>query len=117
MTPDGDFAGGIIMPGMSMQAEALYRQTAKLPRVTPKRPKRVVGRTTINAIRSGVFWGYVSAVDGMIDRIRAEIGADWPVVGTGSYAATIAAESPKISHVETDLTLHGLRIIWDFNNR
>jgi len=115
VTPEGDYAGGIIMPGMEMAAQALFTLTAKLPRVAPKRPKRVLGKTTVSSIRSGLFWGFVSAVDGLVERLRAELGGDWPVVATGGYAPPIAAESRYIGHVEPDLTLHGLRIIWDRN--
>jgi len=115
ITPAGDYAGGLILPGMEMSAQALFDHTAKLPRVSPKKPKLVVGKTTIGSIRSGLFWGFVAAVDGLVERLRGELGGDWPVVATGGCAPAIAAESRHIEHVEPDLTLHGLRIIWDKN--
>ncbi|MCX7016053.1 MAG: type III pantothenate kinase [Candidatus Sumerlaeota bacterium] len=116
VTPEGDYAGGVIIPGLEMSAQALFANTARLPRVSPKKPKRVLGRTTVASIRSGLFWGFVAQVDGLIERLRAELGDEsWPVVATGGYAPPIAAESKYIEHVEPDLTLHGLRIIWDRN--
>lgn len=115
VSPEGDYLGGLIMPGLEMEAQALFDYTAKLPRVSPKRPKRVLGKTTVASIRSGLFWGYVSAVDGLIRRMREELGGDWPVVATGGYAPSIASESEFIEYVEPDLTLHGLRMIWDVN--
>ncbi len=115
VSPEGDYMGGLIMPGLEMEAQALFDYTAKLPRVSPKRPKRVLGKTTVASIRSGLFWGYVSSIDGLIKRLRDELGGEWPVVATGGYAASVASESEFIEHVEPDLTLHGLRIIWERN--
>ena len=115
ISPEGDYLGGLILPGLDMEAQALFDYTAKLPRVSPKRPKRVLGRNTIASIRSGLFWGYVSAIEGLINRLREELGGDWPLVATGSYAPTIASETDLINQVEPDLTLHGLRMIWEVN--
>jgi len=115
VSPEGDYVGGLILPGLEMEAQALFDYTAKLPRVSPKRPKRILGKTTVASIRSGLFWGYVSAIEGLIQRLREELGGDWPVVATGGYAPSIASEIDAIEHVEPELTLHGLRLIWDVN--
>jgi type III pantothenate kinase len=115
---DGEYLGGIICPGIGISAEALFQRAARLPRVEVRKPPSVIGQTTLHAIQSGLFFGYVEMVDGLIRRIRAELpgGSDATVIGTGGLVEVIAEESRAIQEIEPDLTLDGLRLIWDRNN-
>lgn len=118
---DGDYLGGAIAPGLELAADSLSGHTAKLPRVELLVPDRVIGKTTTEAIRSGVIHGYVSLVEGMLLRIGAELvpgGStdDYLVVATGGLAGTIAELTDAIDRVEPNLTLDGLRLIWDLNS-
>jgi type III pantothenate kinase len=111
ITADGVFMGGVIAPGVSAGLEWLARRTAKLPRVELRPPERCIGRRTETCIRSGIFYSAVDAVDGIVDRIRAEWGRPDPlVVATGGYATTIAPHCRTVQHVEPFLTLYGLAI-------
>ncbi len=111
----GDYLGGAIAPGITMGAEALYRRTAKLPRVDVARPPGVIGRNTVHAMQSGLLFGYVAMVEGMVARFRDELGAEMKVLATGGLAATIAAETPIITQIVPWLTLDGLALLWDLN--
>lgn len=109
----GEYLGGTITPGIGVSAEALFRRAARLRRVDVRRPERVVGRTTAESIQSGLFYGYVGLVEGLIRRARAEIGApDAPVIATGGLAGVLAAELPFLREVDPWLTLSGLLILW-----
>jgi type III pantothenate kinase len=109
ITADGVFMGGVIAPGVSAGLEWLARRTAKLPRVELRPPERSIGRRTETCIRSGIFYSAVDAVDGIVNRIRAEWGRPDPfVVATGGYATTIAPHCATVQHVEPFLTLYGL---------
>jgi type III pantothenate kinase len=111
ITADGVFMGGVIAPGVSAGLEWLARRTAKLPRVELRPPDRCIGRRTETCIRSGIFYSAVDAVDGIVERIRAEWGRPDPlVVATGGYATTIAPHCRTVQHVEPFLTLYGLAI-------
>lgn len=115
---DGNYLGGAIAPGLEVAADSLSGRTAKLPRVELIVPEKAIGKTTIDAIRSGVLYGYVSLVEGMLKRISAELvesGENVTVVATGGLAGTIAALTESIDQVEPTLTLDGLRIIWNLN--
>ena len=113
----GDYAGGVICPGVEISADALFQRAARLPRVDVRRPEQVIGASTVGSMRSGLYFGYVAMVEGLLARLRVELGVDRPAVSvaTGGLAATIAAETGAIDHVAPDLTLHGLRLAWRRN--
>lgn len=112
---EGDYLGGAIAPGISTAAEALFTRTAALPRVELTRPKRAIGTNTVDAMRSGLVFGYVGLVEGIIARIQAEMDEKARVVATGGYAGTIARETQVIEVINPDLTLVGLRLIYLMN--
>ncbi|MFH1651325.1 MAG: type III pantothenate kinase [Chloroflexota bacterium] len=112
---EGEYLGGAIAPGISTGAEALFTRAAMLPRVELSRPKNAIGTNTIDAMRSGLIFGYVGLVEGIIARIQAELKEKAFVAATGGYAAIIAQETPVIEAVNPDLTLIGLRLIYLMN--
>ncbi len=116
VTAKGEYSGGVIVPGISISAEALFEKAARLWRVEIRRPERVVGKTTAGSIQSGLYFGYLSLVDGMIDRITAEIGGKPRVIATGGLAELFGGGSERIEQVDPLLTLKGLRLI-DERNR
>ncbi len=116
VTARGEYAGGVIVPGIAISAEALFEKAARLWRVEIRRPDRVVGKTTAGSIQSGLYFGYLSLVDGMIDRIVAEIGGAPRVIATGGLAELFGGGSGKIEDIDPLLTLKGLRLI-DERNR
>jgi len=107
----GEYLGGVIAPGVMISAEALFLRTAKLPRVEVKPPDRVIGTTTVQSMQSGLYFGYLGLVDGILRRMQSELGAA-TVIATGGLAGLIQAGCPQIQHVEDTLTLDGLRIIY-----
>src|SRR5688572_12026377 len=109
----GEYLGGIICPGPNVSAEALFQRAAKLPRIDVRKPPRVIGTNTVGAMQSGTFWGYVDMVEGLVRRIKAELGGAAIVVATGGLASIVAPESKTIEHVDPDLTLTGLRLWWE----
>lgn len=115
ITKDGDYLGGAITAGVNLAAEALYTHAAKLPRIDLQRPPSVIGRNTTHAMQSGLLFGYVSMVEGMVGRFRKELGDEMKVIATGGLAEVIAKETPVIQHIAPWLTLDGLRMIWEMN--
>jgi type III pantothenate kinase len=112
---NGDYLGGAIAPGIGIAAEALFQRTAKLPRVDLQKPPSVIGRNTVHSMQSGLLYGYVGLVEGMVARFRQELGADMKVIATGGLADIVAQETEVIQIVAPWLTLDGLQMIWEMN--
>jgi type III pantothenate kinase len=112
---DGGFEGGVIAPGVNLSMQALHDAAARLPRVAIRRPGKVVGTDTVGAMQSGVFWGYVALIDGLIARIKAEYGRPMTVVATGGVASLFEGATSAIDRFDPDLTLRGLLEIWRRN--
>jgi type III pantothenate kinase len=115
VTKGGDYVGGVIAPGLGISAEALYTRTAALPRVELARPKKVIGDSTNAAMQSGLIYGWVGLIEGIVRRIQEELGEKTMVVATGGYAGIIAKETKVIDEVNQDLTLIGVKVIHDMN--
>ncbi|GJQ38826.1 MAG: type III pantothenate kinase [Anaerolineaceae bacterium] len=115
VTADGQYLGGAITAGINLAADALFTHTAKLARIDIQRPPSVIGRNTVHAMQSGLLFGYVSMVEGMVSRFRAELGKEMKVIATGGLAETVAKETNVIDVIAPWLTLDGLRIIWEMN--
>ena len=115
VTARGEYAGGVIAPGLMVSADALFHATAKLPRVEIVRPKNAIGRNTVASIQSGLVFGYAGLVDAIVGRIQAEVDFQPRVVGTGGLATLIAAESKTIQECDDMLTLQGLALIYERN--
>jgi type III pantothenate kinase len=109
----GEYLGGVICPGPQLSADALVQRTARLPRIDVRKPPRVIGTNTVGAMQSGTFWGYVDMVEGLVRRMKAELGGAAIVVATGGLASIVAPESKTIEHVDPELTLRGLRLWWE----
>jgi type III pantothenate kinase len=116
---DGEYIGGIICPGIGISADALFQRAARLPRVDVRKPGTVIGQTTVNAMQAGLFFGYVELVDGLVRRIRSELtdGDKAIVIATGGLADVLSSDARSIQHVEPNLTLEGLRLIWERNQQ
>jgi type III pantothenate kinase len=112
---EGDYLGGAIAPGIGIAAEALFARGARLYRVEIAPPAKAVGNNTMLAMQSGIFYGYVGLVEGLVTRFRRELGDDMLVIATGGLAEAVARETPLIQHIDPWLTLEGLRIIWGMN--
>lgn len=110
-----EYLGGAILPGIEMSADALARRTARLPLIAPKAPRHVIGRTTVESIRSGILHGHVGAIDYLVESMWKELGYKTATVATGGLAPTILSESRRVKQVNEELTLHGLRQIYEHN--
>ncbi len=108
-----EYLGGIIAPGMQTMSEALFLKTSQLPKIEIKKPESVIGNSTIKSIESGIYFGYVGLVDGIIERMTGELGETPKVIATGGFAKLIAESSAKIDVVEENLMLEGLRLIYE----
>jgi type III pantothenate kinase len=117
ISTEGDYLGGAIAPGLGISAEALFLHASKLPRVDLQRPPAVIGRNTVHSMQSGLLFGYVGLVEGMVARFRVELGLHMNVIGTGGLVEVFAKETRVIDVVAPWLTLDGLRIIWELNQK
>ena len=115
LSATGDYLGGAIAPGVRVAAEALFLRTAKLPRIDLTRPRKAIGTNTADSMRSGILFGYVGLVEGMVERFRRELGPSMRVIGTGGLAKDIAQETDVIEVVDPWLTLKGLQIVYELN--
>ena len=111
----GEYLGGVICPGIQISADALFQRAARLPRIDVRKPANVIGRTTVTSMQSGLFFGYVGMVEGLVHRLREELVGKAFCVATGGLAEVIAPETHVVDAIDRDLTLQGLRIVWERN--
>ena len=115
ISADGAFEGGIIAPGINLSMQALHGAAAKLPKVAIAKPDKVMGRDTVSAMQSGVFWGYIDLIDGLVARLKKERGEPMTVIATGGVVSLFEGASHTIDHYDPDLTIRGLYEIWKLN--
>jgi type III pantothenate kinase len=111
----GEYLGGVITPGPGISAEALFSRTARLPRVEIRAPQKIIGTSTVGSIQSGLYYGYIGLVDGILVRMIKELGPKTTIVATGGHASLIGRGTERIQHIAPDLTLEGLRLIYEKN--
>jgi type III pantothenate kinase len=115
ISAEGDFEGGIIAPGINLSLRALHDAAAKLPRIAISKPEKIVGRGTVEAMQSGIYWGYIGLIDGLITKIREEDDRKFTVIGTGGVASLFEGVSENIDVFDSHLTINGLFEIWKRN--
>jgi type III pantothenate kinase len=113
----GEYLGGVITPGIGISADALFERTARLPRVDIRKPPSVIATNTVNSLQAGLYYGYIGLIDGILERLMTELGGDVKVVATGGLASLMGSGSKYIREVDDLLTLEGLRIIYERNQR
>ncbi|MBM3517196.1 MAG: type III pantothenate kinase [Alphaproteobacteria bacterium] len=111
----GSYVGGVIAPGINLSLEALHRAAAQLPRIAVRRPDRVIGGGTVSAMQSGIYWGYIGLIEGLVSRIRGEFGRPMRTIATGGLAPLFASGTAVIEHLDADLTIRGLRDVYRRN--
>src|SRR5215208_665264 len=116
VSPDGEYVGGVLAPGIEVSMDALFARAARLVKVDFSAPPTVIGKTTVGGLQSGLVYGFAGQVDGIVGRIREELGVDAPTVATGGLADLIAPHARTLDRVDPDLTLEGLRIVWSLNS-
>ncbi|RKQ71646.1 pantothenate kinase [Litorimonas taeanensis] len=115
VSADRCFEGGIIAPGINLSVKALHEAAAQLPRIEIRKPERIVGKNTVEAMQAGIFWGYIGLIDGLVEKIKEEDGRDFTVIGTGGVASLFEGASATIQHYDSQLTIDGLYEIWRLN--
>ncbi|NLW46724.1 MAG: type III pantothenate kinase [Firmicutes bacterium] len=115
IAPNREYQGGAVAPGLGISSEALFQRTAKLPRIEIEKPKTIIGKNTTNAMQAGIFYGYLGLVEGIITRMQAEMNCDPLIIATGDFASLISDNTKMINRVEPNLTLQGLRYIYELN--
>jgi type III pantothenate kinase len=115
ISTNGEYLGGVITPGLQISADAFCQRAARLPRVDLRKPCEVIGKTTVGAIESGLYYGYAALVEGLVERMVGELGPNTVCIATGGLAGIIAPEVDAIELVDPDLTLQGLRMVWERN--
>jgi type III pantothenate kinase len=115
VSPAGEYVGGVLAPGIEISMDALFARAARLVKVDYSAPESVIGKTTVGGLQSGLVYGFAGQVDGIVGRIREELGADAPAVATGGLAELITPHTRTIERVDPFLTLDGLRMVWELN--